>query len=499
MQTQKKNSTICQMIFPIHKSELRKFLPMVFIFMLISFCYALTRSLKDMNMLKETNATTIYWLKAVATTPSMIVFTILYGKVSRSTGRDGRFNAVMIYFLTFFTFSLLFLLPHKQILQLSNLSKMLEAKFPSFIGLWEAICHWPISLFYIHAEAWGTFALSVSFWTFINEITTINQAKRFYSFLGTFGTVGSILAGLILKLDNVRTNFDQSLKFVIIAIVLILIIYNYFTADIKAHPAYYQVEEKPKKVKVKMSFVDSMKFLARSKYLMLLSILVISYGLVIALFEAVEKAQIQEFVKIAGDNALYAGIYSNQQIAVGVISILVTLFFATPILKRGWRFAASVTPITALVMTLLFFTFLRFGTVLDDFFKSFHLNALYLSVQVGLYNVVLIKSVKYVLFDPTKEAVYIPLDEETKVRGKAAVDGVGARLGKSLASILIASMSTLFGGGDIASIRTPIVLIIIMVIIVWLVAVRALGKLKVAAEEKYEAELLPASNVQVSK
>ncbi|MGI2299736.1 Npt1/Npt2 family nucleotide transporter [Candidatus Cardinium hertigii] len=499
MQTQKKNSTIRGMIFPIHKSELRKFLPMVFIFILISFCYALTRSLKDMNMLKETNATTIYWLKAVATTPSMIFFTIVYGKVSRSTGRDGRFNAVMIYFLTFFTFSLLFLLPHKQVLQLSNLSKILEAKFPSFIGLWEAICHWPISLFYIHAEAWGTFALSVSFWTFINEITTIKQAKRFYSFLGTFGTVGSILAGLILKLDNVRTNFDQSLQFVIIAIVLILIIYNYFTADIKAHPAYYQIEKKPKNVKVKMSFVDSMKFLARSKYLMLLSILVISYGLVIALFEAVEKAQIQEFVKIAGDNALYAGIYSNQQIAVGIISILVTLFFATPILKRGWRFAASVTPVTALVMTVLFFTFLRFGTVLDDFLKGFHLNALYLSVQVGLYNVVLIKSVKYVLFDPTKEAVYIPLDEETKVRGKAAVDGVGARLGKSLASVLVTSMSTLFGGGDIASIRTPIVLIIIMVIIVWLVAIRALGKLKVRAEENYEAEMLPTRNVQVSK
>ncbi|MGI2261828.1 Npt1/Npt2 family nucleotide transporter [Candidatus Cardinium hertigii] len=499
MQTQKKNSTIRQMMFPIHKSELRKFLPMVCIFMLISFCYALTRSLKDMNMLKATNTTTIYWLKAVATTPSMIVFTILYGKVSRSTGRDGRFNAVMIYFLTFFTFSLFFLLPHKQILQLSNFSKMLEAKFPSFIGLWEAICNWPISLFYIHAEAWGTFALSVSFWTFINEITTIKQAERFYSFLGTFGTIGSILAGFILKLDNVRTNFDQSLKFVIIAIVLILIIYNYFTADIKAHPAYYQVEEKPKKVKVKMSFVDSMKFLARSKYLMLLSILVISYGLVIALFEAVEKAQFKKYLVMIGDDTILASIYSNREIAVGVISILVNLFFATPILKRGWRFAASVTPLIALVMTVLFFTFLRFGTVLDDYFASFHLNALYLSVQIGLYNVVLIKSVKYVLFDPTKEAIYIPLDEETKVRGKAAVDGVGARLGKSLASVLITSMSTLFGGGDIANIRTPIVLIIIMVIIVWLVAVRALGKLKVATEEKYEAELVGVKKVPVSK
>lgn len=499
MSTKKEFGDIRGMLFPIYKSELRKFLPMAFIFILISFCYALTRSLKDMNMIKEINAAAIYWLKAVAITPSMIFFTILYGKVSRSTGRDGRFNAVMIYFLTFFTLSLLFLLPQKELLQLHTLSKMLEAKFPSLIGLWGAICHWPISLFYIHAEAWGTFALSVVFWTFVNEITAVNQAKRFYSFLSMFAAVGSILAGFILKLDNVRTNFDQGLKFVIIAIILILIVYNYFTADIKTHPAYYQIEQKPKKVKVKMSFMDSMKFLAQSRYLMLLSILVIGYGLVIALFEAVQKAQIQQYVRMTGDDTILAGIYSDQQVAVGITSILVTLFLATPILKRGWRFAASATPVTALVMTALFFTFLRFGDTLDDFLKGFNLTALHLSVQVGLYNVVLIKSVKYVLFDPTKEAVYIPLDEETKVRGKAAVDGVGSRLGKSLASVLVAIMSTLLGGGDIASIRTPIVLIIIAVIILWLVAVRTLGKLKAAAEEKHEAELIGTNKVQVSK
>ncbi len=500
MTTKKEFGNIRGTIFPIHKNELRKFLPMAFIFILISFCYALTRSLKDMNMLKDIhNDTAISWLKAVAITPSMIFFTILYGKVSRSTGRDGRFNAVIIYFLAFFTLSLVFLLPQKELLQLNTLSKVLEAKFPRLIGLWGAICHWPISLFYIHAEAWGTFALSVVFWTFVNEITAVNQAKRFYSFLSMFAAVGSILAGCILKLDNVRTNFDQGLKFVIIAIVLILVVYNYFTSDIKANPSYYQVEKKPKKAKVKMTFKESMTFLSRSRYLMLLSILVIGYGLVIALFEAVQKAQIKKYVALTGDNTIYADIYSDQQILVGVISILVTLFFATPILKKGWRFAASATPVTALVMTVLFFSFLRFGDALDNFLKSFNVTALYLSIQIGVYNVVLIKSVKYVLFDPTKEAVYIPLDEETKIRGKAAVDGVGSRLGKSLASVLITGMSSLFGGSQIANIRTPVVLIIIAVIILWLIAVRALGKLKAAAEEKHETKAVDAHKVQVSK
>ncbi|WP_243018297.1 MULTISPECIES: NTP/NDP exchange transporter [Candidatus Cardinium] len=499
MSTKKEFGNVRGIIFPIYKSELRKFLPMAFIFILISFCYALTRSLKDMNMIKEVGTTAIYWLKAAAITPSMIFFTILYGKVSRSTGRDGRFNAVMIYFLAFFTLSFLFLLPQRELLQLNTFFTIFEARFPNLIALWKAICHWPISLFYIHAEAWGTFALSVTFWTFVNEITAVNQAKRFYSFLSMFAALGSILAGSILKLDSVAEHFHQGLKFVIIAIVLILVIYNYFTADIKANPAYYQIQQKPKKVKIKMSFIESIKFLARSKYLMLLSILVIGYGLVIALFEAVQKDQIEQYTKLTGDDTILAGIYAQQQTAVGIISILVTLFLATPIIKRGWRFAASVTPVTALVMTVLFFTFLRFGDVFDPILKDFHLSSLYLAVEVGIYNVVLIKSVKYVLFDPTKEAVYIPLDEETKVRGKAAVDGVGSRLGKSLASVLITAMSYLFGGGGISGIRTPIVLIIIAVIILWLIAVRTLGRLKAEAEAKHEAELSSANNAQVTK
>ncbi|MDD9139454.1 MAG: NTP/NDP exchange transporter [Candidatus Cardinium sp.] len=487
MSSKQEFGTVRGLLWPIHGHELRKFFPMAFIFLLISFCYALTRSLKDMNMLSGVSATTMYFLKGLGVMPSMILFTLIYGKVSRAMDRDGRFNVVMIYFLVFFFFALTYLLPKKELLQL-QFSETFQAQYPRLRGVWEMLTHWPICLFYVHAEAWGTFAISVVFWTLANEITAINQAKRFYSFLIIFAAMGSIVAGLVLKLESVRANFDQGLKFVIGAIFLILIVYKYFSTAIKANPTYYQVEKKPKKTKVKMSFMESIRFLARSKYLMLISVLVIGYGLVIALFEGVLKSQMQKYVVTTGDKSLYSVFYADQQIAVGLVSILFTFFFARPILNRGWTFAASTTPVAALGMTFLFFTFLCFGDFLDKFLQKFHITALYMSVLVGIYNVVFVKSVKYVLFDPTKEAVYIPLDEETKVRGKAAVDGVGSRLGKTLASYLIMGMSALFGGGDIANIRMPIVLMIIVVIMIWLTAVKALGKLKAEAEVQHEAE-----------
>jgi len=107
----------------------------------------------------------------------------------------------------------------------------------------------------------------------------------------------------------------------------------------------------------------------------------------------------------------------------------------------------------------------------------FNSTPIKMAVMVGLFNVVFIKSAKYILFDPTKERAYIPLDEESKVRGKAAVDGVGSRLGKSLGSLILTMILVPFlGEGLIVNVRYHVFFIIIAILIGWLVAI---GKLSV--------------------
>jgi AAA family ATP:ADP antiporter len=445
-----------------------------------------------MFILRNAGAEVIYYLKVFGVMPSIILMTIIYSKITKSVNRDARFNIVIAYFLVFFGLSYFFLIPNLESLKLDNLADSLEQSMPKLLGLWEAIRFWPLSLLYINAEAWGTLALSVLFWTFVNEITPGQQAKRFYTFLSLGASVGLIIAGTMLK--QFKDNFNALLGFVFIFVTILLVIYNLFARDIKKHPVLYQVEQKPKKKKEKTTFLESIKFLANSRYLALIAILVLSYNMFISLFEAIWKAEIKELLKVTGDQTISAMVYGDQGIYGGIVTIVLTLFFSAPIMNRGWRFAASFTPVVALVCTAAFFAFLYFQSSLDGITAMFHTTPIMMAVMVGLLNVVFIKSAKYILFDPTKERAYIPLDEESKIRGKAAVDGVGSRLGKSLGSLILTMvLLPLFGQGLIENVRYHVFFIIILILIVWLIAINKLSVRynKLAEEhEKQEKEVV---------
>ena len=112
--------------------------------------------------------------------------------------------------------------------------------------------------------------------------------------------------------------------------------------------------------------------------------------------------------------------------------------FASPLLfdRVGWRGVAKVTPTFMMWAGLPFFC----GCIAYNLWGGAALGAggvtLQALVVTGAVLQVFSRGAKFSLFKPAEEMVYIGLDDESRTKGKAAIDVVGAQSGKSIGSVL---------------------------------------------------------------
>ncbi len=491
--------------WPVHTFELKKLLPMFFMFFFISIVYSTLRNIKDTLVLTApgSGAEALPFIKTFCVVPAALILMIIYAKLSNVLSKAKLFYATVIPFLLFFLLFGFFLYPEKEHFHLSQETANAIAAFlpAGWSGLVAALRNWTYSLFYIFAELWGSFILSLLFWGFANDITKVTEAKRFYGLFGLGAnlalvcvkplvhyvnglTSGAATSASALTQDPWQLQLNYYTAVFVIAGIMVMVIYHWMQKNVLTDARFYDQTDqvKVKKEKPKLSLWDSVKFLGQSRYVLFIAILVLAYNISINLIEVTWKNQLTLLYPNKLDFSNY---YSTYQSVLGVVTILMMLFVSSNFLRRfGWTFTAMVTPVVLLITGALFFGFVLFSDVLSPYFAYLSVTPLVLAVTIGTIQNVMSKASKYSLFDPTKEMAYIPLDQESKVKGKAAIDTVGARLGKAGGSGI---QLGLLAFGTLASVLPYIAAVLFVILIAWMWAVKQLGSTEFKAIEKKEA------------
>lgn len=493
-------------LFPIEKGEWKRFLPMALMMFFILFNYTILRNVKDTLVTngKGAEAEIISFIKLFGTMPAAILFVLLYSKLSNLLKRQTIFYLITGFFVAFFGAFAFIIYPNIDYLHPSSQTiHNLQEYYPNFkmiIAMWG---NWTYCLFYILAEMWGSMVLSLFFWQLANEITAPEKAKRFYPLFGVIGNIGLILAGRTTKyFSSFKTTGDVdpwqiSLYYLMGSIVLggIVVIGFYYWINQQAEQdaSAADTEKKPKKKKPKLGVIEGFKYIFSSSHILCIAILVLAYGMTMNYIDVLWKDQVKQLA--AGSKNATAAYFGNFSEITGYLAIV--LMFAGGVFLRtfGWYKSAIVVPLVTAATGIAFFGVIIYGNLQpagEPLLVLFDtpLTTVFLAALIGTWSGAFTKASKYSLFDSTKEMAYIPLDDELRSKGKAAVDVTGARLGKSGGSATITILKTLMPSASTAALAPYLAGISLLIIAGWFVSVGKLNKSlkKLHLENDTEAE-----------
>jgi len=496
-------SKIRNVIFPVHgKQEVTKFLLIGSIKFFVILALTLTRDNKDTMVVTECGAEAIAFLKIYGVLPAAALFIALYSKMATILDKKPLFYATCIPFFAFFFLFDTVIYPNRSSIQpsLSTVQSLFGIQESSLsssskdsgasVIFSKLFANWTSALFYIIAEVYSSVSVGILFWQYANDVVPVSQAKRFYPLFAQMSGLAPILAGqYVVRYASRAKDFGESLHrltwMVTFSGVMICLFYKWSNDYIEKVAILETRDEggkesqpqKKKKKKAKMTMVESAKFLASSEYLRLIATLVLGYGLSINFTDIIFKSIVKRQYPDPLDYQRFMGNFSS---VVGLSTCIVIFLGVHAIRILGWRMGALATPVVMAILAFPYFSSILVG--LDS------PTSLRIAVIFGTIQALLSKTTKYALFDPTTQMAYIPLDEESKVKGKAAIEVLGSRIGKSGGSLIQQGLVLVFG--NIINAAPVLVVLYYSVLTWWAYSANRLGSLFLAKtamqEEKKE-------------
>ena len=494
---------------PFRSNEKKKFLAFCLLKAVLSFFFTMVKIQKSNNLVTAHGAEKIPATKTLVFVLSLIIV-VFYTMMSNKYRQDQLFYGILFTFLGFFIVYGFFILPYVDMLRPHHAAVWMEKYagsqfFNRWLKYWVVLyLNWEKVLFYCMAELWGQFCIIMFFWSLCNELCSKAEAKRFYHFFIAAGCIGSTLGawfltflcraaesqvamGGVMSKHLVLHKVSSWLSLIGIGVVCLLVgIYRWINTSLFSS----EVALRAHKVKTKLSFWEGVKYIFSNRYLLAAATMIIACAVSSNLVEITY----QRYVKLTGGTpAEYAYFMQWQMFALNMLCIFAA-FFIIPYIMRfmGWKVVAYIAPLLVMIMGGVFFlsSILNKGGALEPFFhRFFGMSAVKGICLLGLLQSVLATFGKYAFFDSTKEIIYIGMGPEGRRKGKAAIDVVGSRMGKTLSSIIHMVVMGLFDAGEDVRKVTPFLLVIFLAVIMsWFKSVNYLSQTLNTKEEIKEVK-----------
>lgn len=468
-------NTVIHFLFPVKEGERKAFFLLCSIMFFVVFNNTIARNLKDVFLVMNNGALSIAFIKFWGVLPATVFIFFCFAKISNLLKQENVFYLVVSFFILFFILFGCVIFPHHQSLilhQLGNcLREWLPASFKEPISLIE---YWHYSLFYIISELWGTVVVSLLFWQFANAVIQQENAKRIYPFLGVVADLGVVTAGLLLvwinqeekgeifSLKNWQHNVQVMTLLIVAAGISSMCIYFFANRYFKRETH----QELQTQKKTHLSLTETVTYLGKSPNIRYLSLMVLGFSISNNLIEVAWKCELEHACSSPLELTSIMGYLS---IITGLVTIFLMLIGGWLLRTQGWLFSAMVMPVFMVGVGALFFGLLAMEKY-TSWLQIFGYSGTLLVTAIGSLENILGKPMKYALFDPTKEIAFIPLDLESKLKGKAVVDLLGVRVGKSMGSLFHQGVAIIFG-----SFQSAVGLYIVfysLVMSMWIISIR---------------------------
>ena len=479
-------------MFPIYSREFKKVIPLGLMMILISFNFWLLHISKDTLVIsaKHSGAEIINFLKIPIFIFS-IFFVMFFTWISNKLKQKTIFFGIVGFFFLFFMVFNYGIYPNRESLHIFSPDRIaeLQIEYPWFKWMFPVIGYWSHSLFYVISELWGSLVLTLLFWQFANKVTSVEQSRRFYMLLGMFNGIGTILSGFFITAYKTKENIysadaygsklhDLLLVFCILCLA-VMAVYYWLNKNFRDPPIRKVTQKAIKRKKVKLSFVESFRYILKSRYVGYIALISIAYNISINFVEVTWKSQVKDLYQ----NPMAIEAYFSQiTVYMGFLIFFIGFFGAGFVRRFSWRCSAMITPIVMILTGLLFFSVTLWQDSIDLLVGVLGMTPLALTVWIGQIHNLSSRSCKYSFFAATKEMAFIPLDAELKTKGKAAVDILSGRLGKFGGSITQSALLSIPCLATQASIAPYILIFLLIMFFVWIVSINLLNKefLKVA-------------------